>query len=143
MWTYYILVNLFLMSRKTANWTPKAMKEPTMEAKKVCSEIPVLVWALPAPESSALPMLVGCAISVEDEDAMVIGVAEELGRYGTGRPLQALVRVDLLVFASRAVYCGNMFRQSLYGWLVKVTGMVHGKVYRCGSEIIPHQINKC
>lgn len=81
--TYYIRVNLFLMSRKTANWTPKAMKEPTMEAKKVCSEIPTLVCALPAPESSALPMLVGCAISDEDEDAMMIGVAEGLRRYGT------------------------------------------------------------
>lgn len=54
-----------------------------MEAKKVCSEIPTLVCALPAPESRALPMLVGCAISDEDEEAMMIGVAEGLRRYGT------------------------------------------------------------
>lgn len=77
---YYILVNLFLISRKTANWTPKATNEPTMEAKKVCNEIPVVVCALPAPESSALPMLVGCAMA--DEEAMVMRVAEEVVLMG-------------------------------------------------------------
>ena len=77
--TYYILVSLFLISRKTVNWTPKATKEPTMEAKKVCSEMPVLVCALPAPEFSALLMLVGCAMADEDEDgdAMVVQAAED------------------------------------------------------------------
>ena len=72
------------MSRKRANWTPKATKEPTMEAKKVCSEIPVLVWALPAPEFSALPMLVGCTMADEDDtSAMVMRVAADFCTDGT------------------------------------------------------------
>ena len=66
-----------------------------MVAKKVGSEMPVLVCALPAPEFSALPMLVGCAMADEDEDAMVIRVTEELCTYETEQRLKALVSVDL------------------------------------------------
>lgn len=70
-----------------------------MEAKKVCSEMPVLVCALPAPESSALPMLVGCAMAEEDEegDAMAVLVAENRVFRGlrTEGTLKALDSIDL------------------------------------------------
>ena len=51
------------------------MNEPTTEAKNVCSEMPVVVCAVPAPPSSAPLMLVGLAIIDEDEavDMVIMG----------------------------------------------------------------------